>query len=76
LCRMKGVTRFAGGVGAGIGPEVATATRRVLEAAGAPIDWVEHHAGLAALADGDEVLSESTRRACGWFRIRRASRCW
>ncbi|QNN22762.1 isocitrate/isopropylmalate dehydrogenase family protein [Planctomycetales bacterium ZRK34] len=46
--------------GDGIGPEVASATRRVLEAAGAPIEWVEHHAGLAALEDGAEVLPEST----------------
>ena len=34
--------------GDGIGPEVAAATTRVLEAAGAPVEWVEHHAGVAA----------------------------
>jgi isocitrate dehydrogenase (NAD+) len=52
--------------GDGIGPEVASATVRVLEAAGAPIEWEKHIAGLEAIArDGnplpDELL-ESIRR--------------
>lgn len=54
--------------GDGIGPEVASAVQKVLEAAGAPIEWEEHHAGVAALADGAEVLPESTLaavRQCG-----------
>lgn len=38
--------------GDGIGPEVAAATRHVLEAAGAPVRFVEHHAGVAALERG------------------------
>ena len=46
--------------GDGIGPEVAAATTRVLKAAGAPVDWVEHHAGVAALEGHGEVLPEET----------------
>ncbi|MBM3888439.1 MAG: NAD-dependent isocitrate dehydrogenase, partial [Verrucomicrobia bacterium] len=38
--------------GDGIGPEVTEAVRRVLSAAGAPIDWIERDAGLAALSRG------------------------
>ena len=29
-------------------------------AAGAPIEWIEHQAGLAALANGDDVLPAAT----------------
>src|SRR5580658_5187972 len=52
--------------GDGIGPEVAAATQRVLEASGVKIEWEVHHAGAAvAEARGttlpDEVL-ESIRR--------------
>jgi isocitrate dehydrogenase (NAD+) len=46
--------------GDGIGPEVLRATQAVLEAAGAPIIWHEHHAGVAALANGDDVLPDRT----------------
>ena len=46
--------------GDGIGPEVAAATTRVLEAAGAPVEWVEQHAGVAALDSVGEVLPEAT----------------
>jgi isocitrate dehydrogenase (NAD+) len=46
--------------GDGIGPEVAVATTRVLEAAQAPVEWVEHHAGIAALETLGEVLPEKT----------------
>ena len=46
--------------GDGIGPEVAEATTRVLEAAGAPLAWAEHHAGVAALERHGEVLPEAT----------------
>src|SRR5690606_22914747 len=38
--------------GDGIGPEVADATRRILAAADADIQWVERQAGLAALEAG------------------------
>jgi isocitrate dehydrogenase (NAD+) len=46
--------------GDGIGPEVAAATTRVLHAAEAPLQWVEHHAGVAALETLGEVLPEGT----------------
>ena len=49
--------------GDGIGPEVMRATRAVLDAAGAPLCWHEHQAGVAALANGDPVLPESTLEA-------------
>ena len=50
--------------GDGIGPEVADATRRVLEAADAPVQFVERHAGLAALDRGaDTVLPQDTIEA-------------
>ena len=47
--------------GDGIGPEVAGATRRILDAAGAEIQWVERDAGVAAIERGaDHVLPEET----------------
>lgn len=46
--------------GDGIGPEVSAAVCKVLEAAKAPVRFHEHHAGLAALDNGDEVLPQST----------------
>jgi len=46
--------------GDGIGPEVTAAVRRVFEAAGAPVVWEEHQAGLVALRAGRELLSEET----------------
>jgi isocitrate dehydrogenase (NAD+) len=46
--------------GDGIGPAVSDATLKVLKAVGAPVKFHEHHAGLAALKDGDDVLPEST----------------
>ncbi|HSN83166.1 MAG TPA: isocitrate/isopropylmalate family dehydrogenase [Polyangiales bacterium] len=49
--------------GDGIGPEVAAATTRVLEAAGAPVEWVVRHAGVAALESEGEVLPERTLEA-------------
>ena len=49
--------------GDGIGPEVSTAVRRVLEAAGANIEWVERLAGQSALDQGQDLLPESTLAA-------------
>lgn len=49
--------------GDGIGPEVTRAARRVFEAAGVDIRWEEHHAGVTALEDGDEVLPATTLEA-------------
>ena len=46
--------------GDGIGPEITSAVLRVLEVAGAKIDWIERWAGLAALEQGDEVLPADT----------------
>jgi isocitrate dehydrogenase (NAD+) len=46
--------------GDGIGPEVTAAVRRILDAVGAPIDWVECRAGLAALERGQDVLPRET----------------
>ncbi|MCH5375460.1 MAG: isocitrate/isopropylmalate dehydrogenase family protein [Planctomycetes bacterium] len=55
--------------GDGIGPEVTEAVCKILVAAGAPIAWVEHQAGLAALQAGSEnVLPDETLDAitrCG-----------
>jgi len=42
--------------GDGIGPEVADATRHILKAAGAGIEWVQHDAGIAALDRGAESV--------------------
>ncbi|MEW6297616.1 MAG: isocitrate/isopropylmalate family dehydrogenase [Thermodesulfobacteriota bacterium] len=49
--------------GDGIGPEVTAAVRRVFAAAEAPIEWVEHQAGIAALAAGYDVLPQQTLEA-------------
>jgi len=47
--------------GDGIGPEVMHATRRVLEATGAPLTFIERHAGESALALGlGELLPAET----------------
>ncbi len=52
--------------GEGIGPEVAAATRQVVDAAGAKIDWEEIHARAAEGADKSQLLNqaalESVRR--------------
>lgn len=50
--------------GDGIGPEVSGAARRVLEAAGLSVEWVELPAGQAALDQGhDNVLPQRTLAA-------------
>src|ERR1700722_17852009 len=47
--------------GDGIGPEVVTATKRVLEAAGLSVQWVDKPAGATAIDQGfDNVLPEQT----------------
>jgi isocitrate dehydrogenase (NAD+) len=46
--------------GDGIGPEITAATVRVLEAAGAQLEWIERRAGVAAMEAGDEVLPQTT----------------
>ena len=49
--------------GDGIGPEVTRAVKRVLEAAGAPLEWQERQAGIAALDSYGETLPEETVEA-------------
>jgi isocitrate dehydrogenase (NAD+) len=55
--------------GDGIGPEVALAVKAVFEAAGAPIAWVEHQAGVAALESGRDVLPSETIDAIRTHRV-------
>ncbi len=55
--------------GDGIGPKITAAVRRVLDAAGAGIQWVEMQAGVSALAKGDDVLPEETVEAIQQHRI-------
>src|SRR5688500_19397606 len=50
--------------GDGIGPDVTGAARRVLEAAGLSVEWVELPAGAVALEQGfDDVLPGRTLAA-------------
>jgi len=46
--------------GDGIGPEITEAVKKVLSAAGARIEWVGEKAGVAALAEGLDVMPEKT----------------
>ena len=55
--------------GDGIGPEVTSAVRRILDAAAAPVEWVECRAGLAALAQGLDVLPRETLEAITHHRV-------
>jgi isocitrate dehydrogenase (NAD+) len=55
--------------GDGIGPEVTVATKRVLAEAGAPLEWLECQAGLAALAQGRDVLPQETLDAIERHRV-------
>ncbi|MAQ19527.1 MAG: isocitrate dehydrogenase [Sandaracinus sp.] len=55
--------------GDGIGPEVADAVREIFEAADAPIEWEVHHAGLAAVDAGDELLPPATLDAVREHRV-------
>src|SRR3954471_947338 len=46
--------------GDGIGPSITAATQRILEAAGADIEWDEHVAGMSAVAKyGDPIPDET-----------------
>ena len=56
--------------GDGIGPEVTRAARRVLEAAGFSVEWVEMPAGAAALELGlDNVLPQRTLAAVAAHKV-------
>ncbi|WP_420426734.1 isocitrate/isopropylmalate dehydrogenase family protein [Algiphilus sp.] len=46
--------------GDGIGPEIVRATRRILEALGAPFEWDEQPAGLGAMETHGDPLPECT----------------
>ncbi|HSJ15062.1 MAG TPA: isocitrate/isopropylmalate family dehydrogenase [Longimicrobiales bacterium] len=46
--------------GDGIGPSITAATRRVLDAAGAQVEWEEHIAGVAALDATHTPLPDET----------------
>src|SRR5437588_13091056 len=56
--------------GDGIGPEVTSAAKRVLEAAGLSVEWVELPAGATALEQGfDNVLPERTLAAIKMHKV-------
>src|SRR5688572_5090158 len=46
--------------GDGIGPEIMTATRRILDALGAPFEWEVQQAGMAAVAAAGDPLPAAT----------------
>jgi isocitrate dehydrogenase (NAD+) len=55
--------------GDGIGPEVASAARLVLDAADVGIEWIERPAGTAALAGFDDLMHEATLEAIRTTRV-------
>lgn len=55
--------------GDGIGPEITVAVKKILAAAGAEINWVEHQAGIAALSAGLEVLPGDTIDAIAQHKV-------
>ena len=55
--------------GDGIGPEVATATRLVLDAADVGIEWVERSAGSSALETTGDLLPDETLDAIREARV-------
>jgi isocitrate dehydrogenase (NAD+) len=55
--------------GDGIGPEVTAAVQRVFDAAKAPIEWIEHQAGIVALQAGHDVLPEPTIEAIERYQV-------
>src|SRR5208282_2332524 len=55
--------------GDGIGPEVMEATRTVVAAAGARIDWVEGPAGLAAAEKFGDPLPQATLDLVRRYRV-------
>lgn len=55
--------------GDGIGSEVSSAVRRILDASEAPLKWHEHHAGIVAQEKHGEVLPAATVDAVREHRI-------
>jgi len=49
--------------GDGIGPSIAGSVVRILDAAGADIEWETHHAGAETIASHGDTLPESTLEA-------------
>ena len=46
--------------GDGIGPAITAEVVRILKAAGAPVEWERHEAGLAAVDQGHDLLPQET----------------
>ncbi len=46
--------------GDGIGPAITAEVVRILEAAGAPVEWERHEAGLTAVEHGHDLLPQET----------------
>jgi isocitrate dehydrogenase (NAD+) len=61
--------------GDGIGPEVMAATREVVRAAGARIDWIEAHAGLGAMERCGDPLPAETLDLIRRYRVALKSPC-
>src|SRR5205807_450217 len=55
--------------GDGIGPEVMAATQKILQAAGARIDWIEALAGLGAVDRFGEPLPDATLDLIRKYRV-------
>jgi isocitrate dehydrogenase (NAD+) len=55
--------------GDGVGPEVASATRRVLDATGVGIEWIERLAGASALEAEGDLLPAATLDAIRDVRV-------
>ncbi len=55
--------------GDGIGPEVMSATQKILQAAGARIDWIEALAGLGAVDRFGEPLPDATLDLIRKYRV-------
>ncbi len=55
--------------GDGIGPEVTGAARRVIDAAGAKLDWIELPAGASAVETHGDILPEETIAAIEKHRL-------
>src|SRR3989304_5693853 len=58
LSRVEGTYTITLIPGDGTGPEIAEATRRVLEATGVPIEWDVQHAGTEVMAQEGTPLPE------------------
>jgi isocitrate dehydrogenase (NAD+) len=55
--------------GDGIGPEITGAVTKILDAAGAEINWIEHTAGLTAYEETGNPLPDETVEAIKKYRL-------